>query len=67
MNEKLEAQLEEARRLLPTPPGRKNPARRLGVLLLVYVGLVLFFIICFHVFNNMQPESGPATSTRSGQ
>ena len=53
MNETIEAQLEEARRLLPTPATIRSPARKLGILLLVYVGLVVLFVIAFHVFNDM--------------
>jgi len=47
MSESIEDQLEAARRLLPAPP----PRSRRAMLLLVWVGLMTIFLICFQIFN----------------
>src|SRR5262249_13859727 len=61
VNEATEPQCESARRLLPAPASVRNPARRLGMGLLVYFGLIVFFIICFRIFNDMSANERAGT------
>jgi hypothetical protein len=47
MSESIEAQLEAARRLLPTAPARSRGRQ----LFLLWLGLVILFVVAFEIFN----------------
>ena len=60
MSSPIERQLEEARQALPTPPGSSNQmASYLFRSVFLYIGLIAFLVLMFHVFNRQQGEPEP--------
>jgi hypothetical protein len=64
MRPPIETQLEEMRQALPTPPGTNvRTGRYLFRIVGLYIALVAFFVLMFHVFNRQQEPRDSSDSS----